>query len=151
MEMVFKTNDVKQTEDIGQSLGKLLSEGDFLALTGDLGAGKTAFTRGIAKGLGIDDVITSPTFTMINEYSNSVALAHMDAYRLNNLEELQNIGFDDYLKGYIVVMEWADKVREMLPANILWIDFKVLGDGLRQIKITSNSPYYDKLIQELDK
>ncbi|MDD4570098.1 MAG: tRNA (adenosine(37)-N6)-threonylcarbamoyltransferase complex ATPase subunit type 1 TsaE [Tepidanaerobacteraceae bacterium] len=149
MEKIFETQNVEQTEKLGAAVGKLLSEGDFLALTGDLGAGKTAFTRGIARGLGIDDAITSPTFTLINEYHDSVTLAHMDVYRLKNLEELQNIGFDDYLKGYIVVMEWADKVKEMLPVEVLWIDFRVVGDSLRQLKFTSNSPYYDKIVQEL--
>ena len=95
VEIVFETQNVEQTEKLGTSLGKFLSEGDFLALTGDLGAGKTAFTRGIARGLGIKDPITSPTFTIINEYHESVVLANMDAYRLKSLEELQNIGFDD--------------------------------------------------------
>lgn len=149
MENIFETKNVEQTEKLGASLGRLLSEGDFLALTGDLGAGKTAFTRGIAHGLGMEDSVTSPTFTIINEYHEPVALAHMDAYRLKNLEELENIGFDDYLQGFIVVMEWADKVKEMLPAEVLWIDFKVLEDNQRQIRFSSDSTYYDKKIQEL--
>ncbi len=149
MEIVFETQNVEQTEKLGTSLGKFLSEGDFLALTGDLGAGKTAFTRGIARGLGIKDPITSPTFTIINEYHESVVLAHMDAYRLKSLEELQNIGFDDYLQGFIVVMEWADKVKAMLPDDVLWIDFTVMEDSQRQIRFTSSSPHYDKMIREL--
>jgi tRNA threonylcarbamoyladenosine biosynthesis protein TsaE len=73
----------------------------------------------------------------------------MDAYRLKSLEELQNIGFDDYLQGFIVVMEWADKVKEMLPTDVLWIDFTVLEDSRRQIRFTSDSPHYDKMIREL--
>jgi len=149
MELVFETENVDQTEELGQSLGKNLSEGDFIALTGDLGAGKTAFTRGIAKGLGINDSITSPTFTIINEYHGPIALAHMDVYRLKSLQELENIGFDDYLEGFVVVMEWADKVKEMLPDDVLWIDFKVLENSCRQIRILSGSPYYDNKIQEL--
>lgn len=111
MEIIFETQSVEQTEKLGASLGKLLFEGDFLALTGDLGAGKTAFTRGIARGLGMDELITSPTFTIINEYHDPVALAHMDAYRLKSLEELENIGFDDYLQGFIVVMSGLIKLR----------------------------------------
>jgi tRNA threonylcarbamoyladenosine biosynthesis protein TsaE len=149
MEKIFETKNVKQTEKLGASLGNLLSEGDFLALTGDLGAGKTAFTRGIARVLGIKDSVTSPTFTIINEYHDPVAFAHMDAYRLKSLEELQNIGFDDYLQGFIVVMEWADKVKEMLPTDVLWIDFTVLEDGRRRIRFTSDSPHYDEMIGEL--
>ncbi|AEE90688.1 conserved protein of unknown function [Tepidanaerobacter acetatoxydans Re1] len=149
MEKVFETKNVEQTEKLGVSLGKLLSKGDFLALTGDLGAGKTAFTRGISKGLGIDHPVTSPTFTIINEYHGPVALAHMDAYRLKTLEELENIGFDDYLEDFIIVMEWADKVKEMLPDDVLWIDFKVVGENRRQIRFTTKSPRYDRIIQEL--
>ncbi len=149
MEKVFETKNVEQTEKLGVALGKLLSKGDFLALTGDLGAGKTAFTRGISRGLGIDHPVTSPTFTIINEYHGPVALAHMDAYRLKTPEELANIGFDDYLEDFIIVMEWADKVREMLPDDVLWIDFKVLGETYRQIRFTTKSPHYDRIIQEL--
>ena len=149
MENIFETQNIEQTEKLGAALGKLLFEGDFLALTGDLGAGKTAFTRGIARGLGMEDSVTSPTFTIINEYHGPVALAHMDAYRLKNPEELQNIGFDDYLQGFIVVMEWADKVKEMLPTDVLWIDFKVLDDSRRQIRFISHSPHYDRMIGEL--
>ena len=149
MEVVFETENIEQTEKLGQSLGKNLLEGDFIALTGDLGAGKTAFTRGIAKGLGINDSITSPTFTIINEYHGPVALAHMDVYRLKGLQELENIGFDDYLEGFVVVMEWADKVKEMLPDDVLWIDFKVLENSHRRIRFLSGSAYYDKKIREL--
>jgi len=149
MEKVFQTQSIEQTEKLGQSLGKTLGKGDFIALTGDLGAGKTAFTKGIALGLGISDDITSPTFTIINEYPGPVPLAHMDVYRLKNLDELENIGFDDYLDGYVVVMEWADKVKELLPDDVLWIDFKVLDDFRRQIRFISKSPYYDNKIREL--
>lgn len=149
MEVVFKTQNIDQTERLGKSLGKTLVKGDFIALTGDLGAGKTAFTKGIAKGLGIEDDVTSPTFTIINEYTGPVPLAHMDVYRLNNLQELENIGFDDYLDGYVVVMEWADKVKELLPDDVLWIDFKVLDDFHREIRFLSDSPYYDSKLREL--
>jgi tRNA threonylcarbamoyladenosine biosynthesis protein TsaE len=149
MELVFETQNIEQTEKLGKSLGKCLSKGDFVALTGDLGAGKTAFTKGVAKGLGIKDDVTSPTFTIINEYPGPVPLAHMDVYRLKSLQELENIGFDDYLDGYVVVMEWADKVKELLPEDVLWIDFKVLDNSHRQIRFVSSSPYYDDKIREL--
>ena len=149
MEKIFKTSNVKQTEKLGESLKDFLCEGSFLALTGDLGAGKTAFTRGVAKGLGIEKSITSPTFTIINDYTNAINFAHMDVYRLNSVEELQNIGFDDYLQDYIIVMEWADKVREILPADVLWIDFTVLPDNKRHIKFASKSPFYEKVFMEL--
>ena len=124
MEKTFESFSPEYTQNLGKALGELLLPGDFLGLIGDLGAGKTAFTKGIAKGLDIDDAITSPTFTIINEYHGRGALAHMDAYRIKSLEELQNIGFDDYLEDHIVVMEWANLVEEMLPQEILWIKMK---------------------------
>jgi len=151
MEKIYKSPSPKDTESLGETLSKLLSPGDFLGLIGDLGAGKTALTKGIAKGLGIDDTITSPTFTIINEYHGSISLAHMDAYRIKNSEELQNIGFDDYLRDYIVVMEWANLVEEeMLPEEVLWIDFEILGNNLRRIKLVSHSEYFNKKLQELN-
>lgn len=151
MEIVFESESIEQTEKLGILVGKLLSRGDFLALTGDLGAGKTAFTKGVAKGLGIDVEITSPTFTIINEYhGNDISLAHIDVYRLKNPEELENIGFYDYLQDFVVVMEWADKVKEILPEDILWADFKVSGENRRQIKFSSNSKHYDEIIKRLE-
>jgi len=149
MELLIETQNIQQTEKLGKALGKVLSGGDFIALTGDLGAGKTAFTKGIAKGLGIDDEITSPTFTIINEYPGQVPLAHMDVYRLRSLQELEDIGFDDYLEGYVVVMEWADRVKELLPDDVLWVEFKVLDDFRRQIRFVSKSSYYDDKLREL--
>jgi len=149
MEMIFETQSIDQTEELGRCLGKTLREGDFVALTGDLGAGKTAFTKGIARGLGIKEDITSPTFTIINEYLGRVPLAHMDVYRLKNLQELENIGFDDYLEGYVVVMEWADKVKELLPNDVLWVDIKILDNLRRQIRFISKSSYFDDKLREL--
>ncbi len=149
MEKIFETEDVSQTEKLGMALGRLLSKGDFLALTGDLGAGKTAFTRGVARGLGIKEGVTSPTFTIINEYYEPIAFAHMDAYRLKSPEELQNIGFDDYLQEFIVVMEWANRVKEVLPEHVLWIDFAIISDSRRRIQFTSDNSHYNNLIQEL--
>lgn len=150
MEIVFESENIEQTEKLGVLVGKLLVKGDFLALTGDLGAGKTAFTKGVAKGLGIDEEVTSPTFTIINEYhGGSVSLAHMDVYRLKNPEELENIGFYDYLQDFVIVMEWADKVKEILPEDVLWVDFKVSGESKRKIKFASKSAHYDSVIEEL--
>lgn len=150
MEKIFKSSSPQQTERLGENLGNVLLPGDFVALVGDLGAGKTAFTKGIAQGLGIKDPITSPTFTIINEYNEPVSFAHMDAYRIKNIEELENIGFDDYLGDFIIVMEWANLVEEMLPSQVLWIDFQTLDKDHRHIKFTSKNPRFDKIIQELN-
>ncbi|MCG0276349.1 MAG: tRNA (adenosine(37)-N6)-threonylcarbamoyltransferase complex ATPase subunit type 1 TsaE [Thermosediminibacteraceae bacterium] len=145
----FETNNTQETEKLGERLGKMLSKGDFIALKGDLGAGKTAFTRGVAKGLGIIDYVTSPTFTIINEYSGDVSLAHMDVYRLHDPEELEDIGFRDYLKDFVVVMEWADKVVDILPAEVLFVEFEILDEEKRRITFTARGKKYEKIVQEL--
>lgn len=149
MDIVFETRDENQTKDLGTELGKLLKAGDFLALVGDLGAGKTAFTKGVAEGLGIKEDVTSPTFTIINQYDAKVPLAHMDAYRLKDAEELENAGYEDYLEDFVVVLEWADLVKELLPEDVLWIEFEVVSDNIRRIKLSSNSAHFDKILQEL--
>lgn len=150
MKKIFETLNQNQTEKLGEALGKLLKAGDFLALTGDLGAGKTAFTRGIARGLGIHEDITSPTFTIINQYEAPVPLAHMDAYRLKMPEELENAGFYDYMEDFVVVLEWADRVEELLPRDVLWIYFTVLDENRRTIEFQSQTSHYDNILQELN-
>jgi tRNA threonylcarbamoyladenosine biosynthesis protein TsaE len=150
MKKIFETLNQNQTEKLGEALGKLLKAGDFLALTGDLGAGKTAFTRGIARGLGIHEDITSPTFTIINQYEAPVPLAHMDAYRLKTPEELENAGFYDYMEDFVVVLEWADRVEELLPGDVLWIYFTVLDENRRTIEFQSQTSHYDNILQELN-
>lgn len=150
MKKIFETLNQNQTEKLGEALGKLLKAGDFLAMTGDLGAGKTAFTRGIARGLGIHEDITSPTFTIINQYEAPVPLAHMDAYRLKTPEELENAGFYDYMEDFVVVLEWADRVEELLPGDVLWIYFTVLDENRRTIEFQSQTSHYDNILQELN-
>ncbi|WP_041424235.1 tRNA (adenosine(37)-N6)-threonylcarbamoyltransferase complex ATPase subunit type 1 TsaE [Thermosediminibacter oceani] len=149
MKAIFETNGVTETEKLGEALGKLLSPGDCVALKGDLGAGKTAFTRGIARGLGSIDYVTSPTFTIINEYGGDIPLAHMDVYRLLDAVELEDIGFRDYLKSHVVVMEWADKVTDILPPEVLWIEFEILDYKRRRITFTATDGRYEKIIREL--
>lgn len=150
MKKIFETLNQNQTEKLGEALGKLLKAGDFLALAGDLGAGKTAFTRGIARGMGIHEDITSPTFTIINQYEAPVPLAHMDAYRLKTPEELENAGFYDYMEDFVVVLEWADRVEELLPGDVLWIYFTVLDENRRTIEFQSQTSHYDNILQELN-
>jgi tRNA threonylcarbamoyladenosine biosynthesis protein TsaE len=150
MEKVFETRSERETEKLGESLGRLLERGDFIALSGDLGAGKTAFARGVARGIGINEDITSPTFTIINEYDGILPLAHMDVYRLKSVEELANVGFDDYLEGFVVVMEWAEKVKEMLPQDLLWVEIEAVDEKRRKISLKSNGKHYDKILQELN-
>ena len=150
MQEMFRTYNVTQTELLGEKMGCLLKPGDIVALIGDLGAGKTAFTRGIGRGLGINDDITSPTFTIINVYDGSKPLAHMDAYRLKGPEDMINIGFDDFLSGYVVVIEWAERIIPLLPEEILWIEIKTIDEKTREILLKYESHYYEKMILELN-
>ena len=119
------THSVEETIDAGKMLGKVLIGGDVVCLTGNLGTGKTAFTSGIAKMLGIKGYITSPTFTIVNEYKAKIPLYHFDVYRLSYPEELYDIGFEEYIysKG-ITVIEWADTVESMLPHQRIWVNLE---------------------------
>ncbi len=117
------TASEKETKELGRKLGKSLKPGDVLALTGDLGAGKTHFAMGVAESLHITDYITSPTFTIVNEYRDgAMPLFHFDAYRLGDPEELMEIGFEEYAAaGGLIIIEWADIVESILPEETIWI------------------------------
>jgi len=110
------TGSAEETVALGRKLGNILEGGDTLCLNGDLGTGKTAFTGGIAKALNIGGYITSPTFTIVNEYKGRLPLYHFDVYRIANPDEMFETGFDEYIGGDgIVVIEWADQIRDILP------------------------------------
>ena len=118
--MEFVTNSPEETEELGERLGRALSPGDVVAFTGDLGAGKTAFTRGIARGLGIGDRVTSPTFAIVNEYEGGrLPLFHFDMYRLTSSDELFDIGWEDYLqRGGVCAVEWSENVADAMQGAI---------------------------------
>lgn len=114
------TYSARETADAGFKLGSILDRGDVVCLTGGLGTGKTAFTAGIAAALGIGGHITSPTFTIVNEYQGRAPLYHFDAYRIAGPDEMLEIGFEEYIEGNgIVVIEWADLIKEILPREII--------------------------------
>ena len=116
MEKIFKSNSDRKTLEIGCDLGKTLKKGDVVAIYGDLGAGKTVISKGIAKGLGIKDEITSPTYTFVHEYRDPIEFYHFDMYRIIDPEEAVEIGFPDYLSNTsISIIEWPDKIEELLP------------------------------------
>lgn len=149
--VVFETKSVEETQELGEKLGRLLTKGDLVALKGDLGAGKTAFARGIARGVGSEDFVTSPTFTIINEYNGDVPVAHIDVYRLSDAGELEEVGFRDYLKEYVVIIEWADLVIDILPEEILWVELETIGEQERRIIFTAKGKKYEKILQEMKK
>ena len=134
--MEFITNSPEQTEQVGAALSKVLTAGTVLAYEGDLGAGKTAFTRGLARGLGAGDMVTSPTYTIVNEYlSGRLPLFHFDMYRLASADDLWDIGWDDYLdRGGVCAVEWSENVEEAMEGAIR-VRIEKLGEDERRITI----------------
>lgn len=121
--MQFLSHSTQETEAIGEELAQKLRGGDVLAFTGSLGMGKTAFTRGLARGLGCRGRVTSPTFTIVNEYEGRTPLFHFDMYRLGSSDELFDIGWDDYLAhGGVCAVEWSERVSDALPEDTIFVD-----------------------------
>ena len=143
--MEFYTASAYETEELGARLGRQLRPGAVIAFYGDLGAGKTAFTRGLARGLGIVDPITSPTYPIVNEYSGKIPLFHFDMYRLTSSEDLFDIGWEDYLtRGGVIAVEWSERVEDALE-DALKIDIRrdPERDNGRRIIIEGGEKYAD--------
>ena len=141
--MEYLSHSPEETERIGETLGKTLRPGSVVAYRGGLGMGKTAFTRGLARGLGCAGRVTSPTFTIVNEYSGTVPLFHFDMYRLGSSDELFDIGWEDYLdRNGICAVEWSENVAEALE-NPLTISIEKLGDTARRITLEGGSTLAD--------
>ena len=138
-ERIIETNSAEETFALGKALGEKASPGQIYTLDGDLGTGKTVFTQGVAAGLGITEAISSPTFTIIQEYDTGrLPLYHFDVYRIGDIEEMEEIGYDDYFFGEgICLIEWADLIREILPEHVIRITIeKDLEKGFDYRKIT---------------
>lgn len=134
--MRIQTHSETETEALGERLARCVPAGQVVALYGDLGAGKTAFVRGMARGLEIRERVSSPTFTVVNEYPGDVPLFHFDMYRLRNADELYEIGWEDYLcRNGICVTEWSENVEDALPEDCIRVRITRLNDTERQIEI----------------
>ena len=135
--MQITTHSADETQALGKKLAESLRPGDVIAYFGDLGAGKTAFTRGIAEGLGVSEQVTSPTYTIVNEYlSGRLPLFHFDMYRLGSSDELFDIGWEDYLsRGGVCAVEWSENVMDALPEDTVWVRIAREGDTGRSITI----------------
>ena len=137
--MVIETHDPEETFEVGRTIGMNAKPGQIYTLTGDLGVGKTVFTQGVAAGLGITEPVNSPTFTIIQEYEDGrLPFYHFDVYRIGDLEEMEEIGYDDYFFGQgICLIEWAELIEEILPEK--WIEVTIEKDlekGFEYRKIT---------------
>ena len=142
--MIFETNSPEETERIGQALAQILTPGTVIAFEGDLGAGKTAFTRGLARGLGCGEPVTSPTYTIVNEYlSGKMPLFHFDMYRLSSSDELFDIGWEDYLeRGGLCAVEWSENVDDAME-HALWVTIEKTGENSRRITVSGGEEYAD--------
>ena len=145
--MEFIVKNVEELSSLGIQLGKYSNTNDIICLIGDLGTGKTHLTKGIAKGLGIEDHITSPTFTIVNEYEGRLKLYHFDVYRVNDPDEIAAIGFDEYIFGDgLSVIEWANYIEDLIPEESLTINIEKLpdmGETYRKITFTYTDNRYD--------
>ena len=126
----------EETQAAGERLGARLEKGAVVACVGELGAGKTCFLQGLARGLGVGSAVTSPTFVLVNEYAGRLRVHHLDAYRTDSLAELIDIGVEEFLHGDgVTVIEWADKLRPLLPPSTITVTITGLGDEPRRIVI----------------
>ncbi|GAA0733431.1 tRNA (adenosine(37)-N6)-threonylcarbamoyltransferase complex ATPase subunit type 1 TsaE [Clostridium oceanicum] len=137
--MEFIVENINDTLKLGEIIGAHCYSGDIICLNGDLGAGKTHLTKGIAKGLNIKDNITSPTFNIVNEYNGNLKLYHFDVYRVNDPDEIEAIGFDEYIFGDgVSIIEWSNYIKELIPKDHIDIIINKLpkkGDNYRKIEI----------------
>lgn len=142
--MEFITHSPEETEKIGEALAKSLQPGTILAYRGDLGAGKTAFTRGLARGLGCKETVTSPTYTIVNEYlGGRLPLFHFDMYRLASSDDLWDIGWEDYLdREGVCAVEWSETVQDAME-DAITVTIEKLGETTRQITIEGGQGYAD--------
>ena len=137
--MIIISNSESETVLEGEKLGQTLTPGSIIALRGDLGAGKTAFTRGLAKGLGIEVNVQSPTFTIVNEYPGNIPLFHFDMYRLQSEDELYDIGWYDYLeRNGVCAVEWSEKVPNAFPPETIFINMSILDEKRRRLEISTD-------------
>lgn len=146
------TNSVEETLTLGERLGRLLAPGDFVALVGELGAGKTHFVQGVARGLGIDPAVpvTSPTYTLLHEYRGRIPLYHFDLYRLGGVDDILELGFAEYFHGDgVCLVEWAERLGNELPPEQLTIFLAHRGDDRRAIVFEPHGARYAELLERL--
>lgn len=143
-------NNIEDTEKIGKVIARCFEKGTVLCLDGDLGVGKTALTQFIAKEFGVNEYITSPTFTIIKEYEGRLPFYHMDVYRIDSEEDMFDLGYDEYIYSEgVTIIEWSHKIKGILPEERINIEIQRLGDFARVMNITGKGKVYDKISEEL--
>ncbi|HYS44299.1 MAG TPA: tRNA (adenosine(37)-N6)-threonylcarbamoyltransferase complex ATPase subunit type 1 TsaE, partial [Geobacteraceae bacterium] len=150
--MTVLSGSAAQTVSLGERLGALLGEGDFIALTGELGSGKTQFARGVAAGIGVDPAVpvTSPTYTLMNLYHGRLPLYHFDLYRLAGDQDVADLGFEEYFYGSgVCLVEWAERLGCLLPEERLTVLFGYLDDNSRNISFEPSGERYEEIIKNM--
>ena len=144
------SGSAERTRRIGLKIGQATAPGDVVLLVGPLGVGKTCLTQGVARGLGIEDYAMSPSFVLIREYRGRLPLYHIDFYRLDRLEEVAELGLDDYLYGSgVCVIEWADKALEVLPEEHLLLQMQHVAANKRRLSFSPSGPRYEEMVSQL--
>ena len=152
IKLLIISRSPEETASIGKIIGEHLCPGDIVALNGELGSGKTCLTQGIAIGLEVPEqyAITSPTFTLINEYPGKMPLYHFDLYRILNIQDMESTGYDEYFFGKgVSVIEWADRMTDMFPPETISILFRYLNENQREIIIEGTIAKVDNIIRAL--
>lgn len=133
---IFYTSSPEETMELGKKMGEGLKTGDVVALVGELGAGKTLFTQGLVQGLGVTSYVKSPSFTLVNKYEGRLPVYHLDLYRLGDVNEIYELGIEEYLYGDgVCIIEWAEKAYSLLPQEYILIKFFYTGEKTRKIEI----------------
>lgn len=136
----FRTASAEETMDVGAAIGELLGAGDVVSLTGDLGAGKTTLVRGAARALDVEEAVASPTFVLVREYHGTLPVYHVDVYRLDRLQDVIDLGFEDLMDGSgVVFIEWGNAVEALLPRSYLEVELEIEEDG-RRVVVSARGP-----------
>ena len=152
MNLTIITKSHEETKNLGKAVSKLVKPGDILAFYGELGAGKTCFIQGISRGLKVEDYVVSPSFTIINEYQGKIPVYHFDLFRLNNAEEILELGYEEYFYGEgLTVVEWAEKIEQLLPKEHLKIGIKFKDRYERTISFIPQGDRFNKFLKELSR
>jgi tRNA threonylcarbamoyladenosine biosynthesis protein TsaE len=146
-----RTHSVEETRALAEDLGRaLLQPGDLIVLAGELGSGKTVFAQGVARGLGVTERVVSPTFTIVREYEGRVPFAHVDVYRIDRLQELHDLGFDELLDDRVTLVEWGDAAGPLLPSERLEVRLVSAGDEEREISVSVHGESWQIRSRRLD-